>query len=111
MSLEDKAKATAKKVEGKVQEAVGNVTDSADDRNKGKAKQVEADVRNAAEDLKDKVQDVAETVQTRVEAAVKTVAGKVEELVGKHSDDPAKTIKGKATQAEADVLNAKEDLR
>ena len=110
MSLENKVKAAAKSVEGKGQEVIGNITDSADDRNQGKAKQVEADIRNAAEDLKEKVQDVAEAVQTRVEAAVKGVAGKVEELVGKHNDSPEEIVKGKAKQVEAEALKAKANM-
>lgn len=55
MSLEDKAKAAAKNVEGKAQEALGNVTGDPEDQAKGKAKQAEAKARNAAEDLKDDV--------------------------------------------------------
>jgi len=55
MSLENKAKAAAKNVEGKVQEAVGNVTGDPKNQAQGKAKQAEAKVRNAAEDVKDEV--------------------------------------------------------
>ncbi|KPQ39598.1 MAG: CsbD-like protein [Phormidium sp. OSCR] len=55
MSIEDKAKATAKDVEGKVQEAVGDLTDNNEAKAKGKAKQAEAKVRNTVEDGKDKV--------------------------------------------------------
>lgn len=55
MSLEEKAKATAKNVEGKVQEAVGNLTGDPKDQAAGKAKQAEAKVRHAVEDVKDEV--------------------------------------------------------
>lgn len=55
MSLQDRAKATAKNVEGKAQEALGNVTGDPEDQAKGKAKQVESQVRHAAEDVKDEV--------------------------------------------------------
>jgi uncharacterized protein YjbJ (UPF0337 family) len=55
MSLEEKAKATAKNVEGKVQEAVGNLTGDPKDQAAGKAKQGEAKVRHAVEDVKDEV--------------------------------------------------------
>jgi uncharacterized protein YjbJ (UPF0337 family) len=54
MSLEDKAKATAKNVEGKIQEATGNVTGDPQDKAEGKAKQAEATTRHAVEDVKDK---------------------------------------------------------
>jgi uncharacterized protein YjbJ (UPF0337 family) len=55
MSLEDRAKATAKNVEGKVQEAAGNVTGDPKDKAEGRAKQAEAQTRHAVEDVKDEV--------------------------------------------------------
>jgi len=55
MSLEDKAKATAKNLEGKAQEALGNVTGDPEDQAEGKAKQGESSVRHGIEDVKDKV--------------------------------------------------------
>jgi uncharacterized protein YjbJ (UPF0337 family) len=55
MSTEDRAKATGKNLEGKAQEAVGNVTGNPDDKAKGKAKQAEAETRNAVENVKDAV--------------------------------------------------------
>jgi uncharacterized protein YjbJ (UPF0337 family) len=50
MSTEDRVKATAKNVEGKAQEALGNVTGDPKDKAEGKAKQTEAQARHAAED-------------------------------------------------------------
>ncbi|MBD2178602.1 CsbD family protein [Pseudanabaena sp. FACHB-1998] len=58
MSLENRVKAAAKNVEGKVQEIVGDVTGNTKDKIEGKAKQAEANVRNAAEDVKDEVKKV-----------------------------------------------------
>ena len=58
MSLEDRAKATAKNVEGKVQETVGDLTGNTKNQVEGKAKQAEAKVRHAAEDVKDEVKKV-----------------------------------------------------
>lgn len=55
MSIEDRAKATSKNVEGKVQETVGNVTGNPEDQAEGQAKQGEAEIRHSAENLKDKV--------------------------------------------------------
>ena len=55
MSLQEKAKATAKNIEGKVQEAVGNITGDPQDQAEGKAKQAEAKVRHTVEDMKDEV--------------------------------------------------------
>ncbi len=53
MSLQDKAKAAAKNVEGKVQEAVGDLTGNHEAQAKGKAKQAEAKVTQKVEKLKD----------------------------------------------------------
>ncbi|BCL35730.1 CsbD family protein [Nostoc sp. MS1] len=55
MSLEDRAKATAKNIEGKAQEALGNVTGDPEDKAEGKAKQAEGELRHGVEDVKDKV--------------------------------------------------------
>lgn len=55
MSLEDKAKAAGKNLEGKAQEAWGNVTGDPADKAEGKAKQAEGEVRNTVEDAKDEV--------------------------------------------------------
>ncbi|MEH2406987.1 CsbD family protein [Nostoc sp.] len=55
MSIEDRAKAAAKDVEGKAQEALGNITGDPEDKAKGKAKQAESEVRHGIEDVKDGV--------------------------------------------------------
>lgn len=55
MSLEDRAKATGKNIEGKAQEALGNVTGDPEDKAEGKAKQAESEVRHGVEDAKDNV--------------------------------------------------------
>ncbi|MEL6779669.1 MAG: CsbD family protein [Cyanobacteria bacterium J06597_16] len=57
MGLDDRAKAAAKDVEGKVQEAAGKATDNKEAQAKGKAKQVEASATNAVEDVKDGIKD------------------------------------------------------
>ncbi len=58
MSLEDRAKATAKNIEGKAQELAGKVTDNPEMEAEGKAKQVEANLRHTGEDVKDNVKKV-----------------------------------------------------
>ncbi len=60
MSLEEKAKAAGKNIEGKAQEALGNVTGDVGDQAAGKAKQGEAAARNAKEDVKDGVKDIVD---------------------------------------------------
>lgn len=57
MGLDDKIKAAAKNVEGKAQEALGNVTGDPEDQAEGKAKQAESAVRNTVENAKDKVKE------------------------------------------------------
>ena len=57
MSLEDRAKATGKNIEGMAQEALGNVTGDPKDKAEGQIKQTEAQVRHTAEDVKDEVKD------------------------------------------------------
>jgi uncharacterized protein YjbJ (UPF0337 family) len=58
MSIEDRAKATAKNVEGKVQEAAGKLTGDREAQAKGKAKQAESEVRHSVEDVKDQTKRV-----------------------------------------------------
>jgi uncharacterized protein YjbJ (UPF0337 family) len=55
MSTEDRAKATGKNIEGKAQEAWGNVTGDPKDKAEGQAKQAESQARHAGEDVKDQV--------------------------------------------------------
>ncbi|MGD1930685.1 MAG: CsbD family protein [Leptolyngbyaceae cyanobacterium] len=55
MGIEDRVEATAKNVEGKVQEAVGDLTGNTSDEAEGKAKQVEARAQHGKEDVKDQV--------------------------------------------------------
>lgn len=55
MRLKGRAKAVTTNVEGKLQEAAGNITGNSQDQVMGKAKQVESQVRNAVEDMKDMV--------------------------------------------------------
>ncbi|WP_035990725.1 CsbD family protein [Leptolyngbya sp. KIOST-1] len=53
MGIQDRAEATAKNVEGKMQDAAGRATGSTSDQMKGKAKQGEAKAKHAKEDVKD----------------------------------------------------------
>jgi uncharacterized protein YjbJ (UPF0337 family) len=57
MAIGKDIKATAKNIEGKVQEATGNITGNKKDQLAGKAKQAQASVEHAVEDLKDAVHD------------------------------------------------------
>lgn len=53
MSTEDRLNATAKNIEGKVQETVGEVTGNPQDQAEGKEKQAEAEVQHSVENVKD----------------------------------------------------------
>lgn len=60
MSTKNRAKATAKNIEGKVQEAVGDLTGDPKTQAEGKAKQAEAKIRHAVEDVKDQAKEMIE---------------------------------------------------
>ena len=57
MSLEDRADATATNIEGKAQQAMGEMTGDPKDKGEGKAKQAEAQVQHSIEDVKDKAKE------------------------------------------------------
>lgn len=52
ISLKGRAKAVSQNIEGKTQEAIGNMTGNSKDQFMGKAKQVESQARNTIEDVK-----------------------------------------------------------
>ena len=58
MSLQDRVKATAKNIEGKVQEVLGEVTGDPQTQVEGKQKQVEAKILHTTENIKDEVKKV-----------------------------------------------------
>ena len=58
MSIEKRVEATAKNIEGKVQEAIGEVTGNPGDQNEGKAKQAESQAIHTVENIKDEVKKV-----------------------------------------------------
>ena len=58
MSIEKRAEAVAKNIEGKVQEAFSEVTGSTKDKIEGQAKQDESSAMHAVEDLKDRAKDL-----------------------------------------------------
>ena len=57
MSFGKDMKATAKNIEGKAQETIGNITGDKSDQLAGKAKQAQASGEHAVEDLRDAVRD------------------------------------------------------
>ncbi|ACB51850.1 putative CsbD-like protein [Crocosphaera subtropica ATCC 51142] len=55
MSTQDRVEATKSNIEGKAQEAMGEITGDPQDKAKGEAKQEKAKAQHAVEDAKDKV--------------------------------------------------------
>ncbi|MBD2104975.1 CsbD family protein [Leptolyngbya sp. FACHB-261] len=60
MSAEDRAKATGKNLEGKVQEAWGKVTGDPEDQLEGQAKQGQAQAMHAKENIKEKAKEIVD---------------------------------------------------
>jgi uncharacterized protein YjbJ (UPF0337 family) len=58
MSLERRLEATAKNLEGKVQESVGELTGDRKQKVEGQIKQMEASAMHAQEDLKDEAKKI-----------------------------------------------------
>jgi uncharacterized protein YjbJ (UPF0337 family) len=102
----ERVKATAKDLEGKTQEAIGNVMGNTQNQIAGKAKQAEADVRNATEDIRDKVK-----LPERVKAAAKNMEGKTQEAIGNVTGDRRDKVAGKAKQMESQTRNLVEDAK
>jgi uncharacterized protein YjbJ (UPF0337 family) len=101
-----KIKATAKDLEGKTQEAIGNVTGDAKNQIIGKAKQAEADARKATENIKDGVK-----LPERVKANAENLEGKTQEAFGNLTGDRQDQVTGKAKQIESKTRNLMEDAK
>lgn len=55
MSIEDRMNATAKNIEGKVQEAAAEITGDPKDKAEGQQKQAEAQAQHSVENIKDDI--------------------------------------------------------
>jgi uncharacterized protein YjbJ (UPF0337 family) len=102
----NRVEAMTKNIEGKAQEALGNMTGDSKDQIMGKAKQVESQARNAAEDMKDQMK-----LKGRAKAVTKNIEGKVQEAKGKATGNRQDQVAGKAKQVESQVRNAVEDVK
>lgn len=60
MSSDKRVEATAKNIEGKLQEVVGEITGNPSDKAEGKAKQAEAQVIHTTENIKDEIKKAVE---------------------------------------------------
>jgi uncharacterized protein YjbJ (UPF0337 family) len=67
MSTEDKLKATARNLEGKAQEMLGDITGDTAMKAEGQAKQVEASAMHIAENVKDKAKEVLDAIKDKID--------------------------------------------
>jgi uncharacterized protein YjbJ (UPF0337 family) len=102
----ERAKAVGKDLEGKTQEAMGNITGDPKDQFMGKAKQVESKARNKAEDIKDSM-----SLKGRTQAVAKNIEGKAQEAMGNITGNSKDQFMGKAKQVESQARNAVEDVK
>ena len=70
MSLQDRAKATAKDITGKVQEGMGNMTGDINAQTEGKTKQAQAQASHMIEDIKHETKGVKEMPLTNNQTTV-----------------------------------------
>jgi uncharacterized protein YjbJ (UPF0337 family) len=70
MSIEERGKAAAQNVEGKVQEVGGAVTGNTEDEAAGKAKQAGAKIREGIEDAKDNISQKAKEAGDKMREGV-----------------------------------------
>lgn len=102
----NRVEAMTKNIEGKAQEAIGNITGDPKDQMMGKAKQVESQARNAAEDMKDKMK-----LKGRAKAVTKNLEGKAQEAKGQATGDRKDRVAGQAKQVESQARNVIEDVK
>jgi uncharacterized protein YjbJ (UPF0337 family) len=102
----EEVKAASKELEGKTQEAIGNVMGDANNQIIGKARQAAAAVQKTTENIKDGVK-----LPERVKAASKDFEGKTQEAIGNLTGDRKAQIAGKAKQVESKTHNLMEDAK
>ncbi|MBD1218615.1 MAG: CsbD family protein [Aphanizomenon flos-aquae Clear-A1] len=109
MASMNRVDATNKNIEGKVQEAVGNVTGNKKDQFMGKAKQAESKVRNAVEDIKDA------SLKQKSKAVIKKMEIKSEKAIDNSIVNPNYLPRGKTNDIKSESRNPankmKEELR
>lgn len=102
----NRVKAVTTDLEGKAQEALGNVTGNPKDQLMGKIKQSESQARNAAEDTKNNVK-----LPGRAKAITTNLEGKAQEASGNLTGNRKDQVSGKAKQVESQARNAVEDVK
>ncbi|WP_159787104.1 CsbD family protein [Sodalinema gerasimenkoae] len=102
----NRAEAITKNLEGKAQEALGNVTGDPKDQMMGKAKQAESQMRNAAEDMKNETQ-----LSDRAKAVAKNVEGKIQETAGNVTGSSKDQMMGRLKQTDGSNQNMIENVK
>lgn len=111
MSIEKRAKAIGKNIEGQAQEFLGEVTGNDQDVAIGQAKQAEAEIRHQDAKFIDDEASEATDIGNRLKATAKNIEGKVQEFVGDVTGDPQTKAEGQAKQAEANLRHTVEDIK
>ena len=106
IAMFNRAKAMSKDIEGKTQEAIGNMTGDPKNQMMGKAKQAESQALSAAENLKDKTQ-----LTGRTKAVAKNLEGKAQATKGNITGDRQDQAMGKTKQVESQARNVVEDMK
>lgn len=102
----NRVEAAAKNIQGKTQDAIGNITGDPKDQAVGKAKQAESRVRNAAEDVKDNVR-----LTPRAKAVTRNLEGKAQVGRGKVTGDFKDQVAGTAKQVGSGIVHTVEDVK
>ncbi len=102
----ESVRSSSKELEGKTQEAIGNITGDAKNQIIGKAKQAEAEARKVTENIKDGVK-----LPERVKANAENLEGKTQEAFGNLIGDRQDQVTGKAKQMESKTRNLMEDAK
>jgi uncharacterized protein YjbJ (UPF0337 family) len=102
----NRAEAFTKNIEGKTQEAMGNITGNVKDQVVGKSKQLESQAGNAVENVKDSM-----NLPGRIQAGTKNLEGQIQEAFGNVTGNPKDKLMGKSKQLESRVRNDVENMK
>jgi uncharacterized protein YjbJ (UPF0337 family) len=102
----ERVKAASKDLEGKTQEAIGNVMGDSKNQIIGKARQAAAAAQKSTENIKNGVK-----LPERVKANAENLEGKTQEAIGNLTGDRKDQMAGKAKQVESKTRNLIEDAK
>jgi uncharacterized protein YjbJ (UPF0337 family) len=112
MSLKERVEATAKNIEGHLQEALGNLTGDVNAQVEGREKQLDSNIRHTIESVKDAIhEEEMMDVKERLDATTKNVEGHLQETFGDITGDPQMQTEGQLKQVEATVRHKVQDVK